>query len=177
MWRQRARQNWFQSGDRNTKFFHAKASDRQSKNHIDGIFYGNGMWHEEEAEIAGIFVYYYTGLLSSSLPTDFEEILHAVRLKVLGEMNANLARVFHKGEVHQALMQMYPLKAPSPNGMPPLFYKHFWSTCERVVCKTVLDFLNHGISPPNFNQTHVVLVPKLKSQNMLLILDLLVYAT
>ena len=56
MWRQRARQNWFQSGDRNTKFFHAKASDRQSKNHIDSIFDGNGMWHEEEAEIVGIFV-------------------------------------------------------------------------------------------------------------------------
>ena len=162
----RARQNWFQSGDRNTKFFHAKASDRQSKNHIDGIFYGNGMWHEEEAEIAGIFVYCYTGLFSSSLPTDFEEILHAVRPKVLGELNANLARVFHKGEVRQALKQMYPLKAPSLNGMPPLFYKHFCSTCERVVCKIVLDFLNHGISPPNFNQTHVVLVPKLKSQNM-----------
>ena len=70
--------------------------------------------------------------------------------------------MFHKGEVRQALKQMYPLKAPGPNGMPPLFYKHFWSTCERVVCKTVLDFLNHGISPPNFNQTHVVLVPKVK---------------
>ena len=26
----------------------------------------------------------------------------------------------------------------------------------------VLDFLNHGISPPNFNQTHVVLVSKVK---------------
>ena len=30
------------------------------------------------------------------------------------------------------------------------------------MCKTVLDFLNHGIYPPNFNQTHVVLVPKVK---------------
>ena len=96
MWRQRARKNWFQCGDRNTKFFHAKALDRQSKNHIDGIFYGNGVWHEEEAEIAGIFVDYYTGLFSSSSPMDFEEILHAIEPKVSREMNADLSVSFMK---------------------------------------------------------------------------------
>ena len=122
MWRQRARQNWFQGGDRNTKFFHAKASDRQSKNHIDGIFDGNGVWHEEEAEIAGIFVDYYTGLFSPSLPVDFEEILHVVEPKVSREMNTNLSHEFHEDEVRKALKQMYPLKAPGPDGMPPLFY-------------------------------------------------------
>ena len=162
MWRQRARQNWFQGDDRSTKYFHAKASDRQSKNHIDGIFYGNGAWHEEEAKIANIFTEYYTGLFSSSQSVEFEELIHAIQPKVLREMNADLAHEFHEGEVRKALKQMYPLKTPSPDGMPPLFYQHFWSTCERVVCKTVLDFLNHGVSPPNFNQTHVVLVPKVK---------------
>ena len=105
---------------------------------------------------------YYTGLFSSSLPKDFEEILHAVGLKVLGEMNADLAREFHEGEVHKALKQMYPLKASGPDGMPPLFYQHFWSTCGCVLCNTVLAFLNNGISPPNFNQNHVVLFPKFK---------------
>ena len=162
MWRQRARQNWFQGGDRNMKFFHAKASDRQSKNHIDDIFYGNGVWREEEAEIARIFVEYYTDLFSSSIPVDFKEILYIVGPKVLGEMNASLACMFHECEVYQALKQMYPLKARGPDGMPPLFYQHFWSTCGCVVCKTVLDFLNRGISPPNFNQTHIELVPKVK---------------
>ena len=28
------------------------------------------------------------------------------------------------------------------------------------VTKTFLDFLNSSISPPNFNQTHIVLIPK-----------------
>ena len=28
--------------------------------------------------------------------------------------------------------------------------------------KTVLDFLNAGISPPNFHDTYIVLVPKRK---------------
>jgi len=31
-----------------------------------------------------------------------------------------------------------------------------------VVTKTVLDFLNSGVSPPNFNDTYIVLIPKCK---------------
>ena len=91
-------------------------------------------------------------------------------------MNADLAREFHEGEVRKALKQMFPLKASSLDGMPPLFYQHFWSTYGRVVCKMVLDFLNHGISPPNFNQTHVVLVPKVKKPKYVTDFSLLVYA-
>ena len=36
MWRQRSRINWFQNGDRNTSFFHPKASARQRKNFMNG---------------------------------------------------------------------------------------------------------------------------------------------
>ena len=31
-----------------------------------------------------------------------------------------------------------------------------------MVTKTVLDFQNSGISPPNFNETHIVLISKCK---------------
>ena len=61
-----------------------------------------------------------------------------------------------------ALKQMYPLKALGPDGMPPLFFQHFWPTCGDVVSITVLDFLNQGISWPNFNETHIVLISKVK---------------
>ena len=46
--------------------------------------------------------------------------------------------------------------------MPPIFFQHFWSTCGEVVTSTVLDFLDHGMSPPNFSETHIVLIPKIK---------------
>ena len=59
---------------------------------------------------------------------------------------------------------MYLLKVPGPNGInpPPLFFQHFWPTCGDMVSKMVLDFLNYGISPLNFNETHIVLIPKVK---------------
>ena len=57
---------------------------------------------------------------------------------------------------------MYPLKVPGSDVMPPLFFQHFWPTIGDVVIKIVLDFLNAGISPPNFHDTHIVLVPKCK---------------
>ena len=31
-----------------------------------------------------------------------------------------------------------------------------------VVTKTILDFLNNGLAPPKFNETHIVLIPKIK---------------
>ena len=56
---------------------------------------------------------------------------------------------------------MYPLKAPGPDGMPPLFFQHFWPLIGNVVTKTILNF---GIVPPKFNETHIVLIPKIKEQ-------------
>lgn len=47
--------------------------------------------------------------------------------------------------------------------MPPLFYLHYWSVVGNCVTQTVLNFLNHGIILPKFNQTHIVLIPKVKN--------------
>ncbi|KAK9995712.1 hypothetical protein SO802_020398 [Lithocarpus litseifolius] len=77
-------------------------------------------------------------------------------------MNHMLVGDFIADECRRALKKMYPLKASGPNGMPPLFFQHFWPTCGEVVTKTILDFLNLRIVPPNFNDTHIVLIPKIQ---------------
>ena len=43
MWNQRSRALWLKWGDRNTKFFHASASQRRRKNWIAGLQDPNGM--------------------------------------------------------------------------------------------------------------------------------------
>ena len=43
MWLQRSRINWFREGDRNTRYFHSKASARYQNNLIDGMEDLNGV--------------------------------------------------------------------------------------------------------------------------------------
>ena len=87
MWRQRARLNWFQGGDRNTSFFHAKASLRQRKNLIEGLMDANGVRQEDKCKIEEIVVEYYNNLFTSSSPSDFSELLQAIQPKVTLLMN------------------------------------------------------------------------------------------
>ena len=50
-WRQRSRISWMQSGDRNTRFFHEKASARYKKNFIKGLMDENGVWLEGDKHV------------------------------------------------------------------------------------------------------------------------------
>ena len=58
---------------------------------------------------------------------------------------------------------MHLKKSPESDDMPPFFYQHFWSLSGKCVTKAVLDFLNLGIIPPKFNETHIILIPKIKN--------------
>ena len=47
--------------------------------------------------------------------------------------------------------------------MPPFFCQHFWSLSGEYVAKAVLNYLNLGITPPKFNETHIILILKIKN--------------
>ena len=46
MWKQRSRNRYLKEGDRNTSFFHTKASNRKQQNWIQGLEDDNGVWRE-----------------------------------------------------------------------------------------------------------------------------------
>ena len=125
IWHQWSRINRFQSRDRNTGFFHAKASSRQKKNDMEGLLDARGVWQENEEVMGEIVLDYYTDLFTSSNLIDFDEILGAMQPRVTSSMNQKITMEFIADGVNMALKQMYPLKAPGPDGMPPLFYQHF----------------------------------------------------
>ena len=162
MWRQRSRISWLKHGDKITSFFHTKASSKYQQNTIQGVLDESSCWQSEEERIGNTFEEYYANLFTTSHPEVSEELLHFIHKKVSDPMNAILTWNFQASEMDSALKHMFPTSAPSLDGMPPIFYHKFWPMVRPVVIKTVLDFLNLGITPPHFNETHIVLIPKVK---------------
>ena len=117
----------------------------------------------DENGIANILVDFYQNLFASSSPNQIEEALEATTMVVMEEMNLELVAPFEKAEVDMALKQMDPLKAPGPDGMPPLFFQQFWPTTGDEVAEAILTCLNTGSIPPSINRTLITLIPKVKS--------------
>ncbi|XP_073046081.1 uncharacterized protein [Primulina eburnea] len=71
-WNQRARVNWLQNGDRNTKFFHTTASQRKRTNCIKCLLSDNGEWCTSIQDLANISKDYFEKLYASNQPSTFD---------------------------------------------------------------------------------------------------------
>ena len=148
MFHQRSRHLWITNGDRNTSFFHQKASNRKERNSIRGIICENGVWQEDDQIMERVILNYFTGIFQTNGQMDTTAVIEAIEPVVTGPMNEYLCQTFQAEEFHKALKQMHPKKSPGPDGMPPLFYQRFWSLLGECVTNAVLDFLNLGNIPP-----------------------------
>ena len=164
MWSQRSRTLWLKNGDNNTKFFHCWATKRHRKNKIRGIMDENNTWRVELEKITLVLVNYYREIFSTSRPNPQWPQLEHISSMITEEMNSALTDTFTAFEVKESLKQMAPLKAPGPDGMPPLFFQHFWGVVDAHVTNSVLSWLNSTIIPYLLNNTFITLIPKIKNQ-------------
>ena len=65
MWNQRSRALWIKWGDRNTKFFHATASQRRRRNRIVGLQDLDGVWQEDQGRIESTILEYFANIFKS----------------------------------------------------------------------------------------------------------------
>lgn len=163
--KQRSKMAWMKKGDRNTHFFHAKATTRAQHNKATELQDRNGTKWNQRNKIAEIVGEYVRDLFSTTNPEegDVEEVLNAIEPRLTHGANQDLARPFTQKEVSDALSIMYPLKSPGPDGFPVIFYNKYWSIIGSSVSSYVMDFVNNYNLPPVLNFTYVVLIPKVKS--------------
>jgi hypothetical protein len=159
-WRQRAHVNWLQNGDKNTAFFHAACRERAKKNRIGRLRREDGGWMEGEEEERAFIANYFSLLFRSNGGHISQQLLNVVDSRVSPDMNASLMRVFTGEEVKVALDSIGDLKASGPDGMPSIFYKNFWDIVGDKVVHEVLGVLNGGPMPEEWNDTNIILIPK-----------------
>jgi hypothetical protein len=133
-WRQRAKENWLRYGDRNTKFYHASANSKRSRNYVRQITdEGGQLWETTEA-VGEAFVGYFTRLFSAGPAGDLDPCIQYIQSQVTEEMNFELMRPFTADEIQFALFQMAPLKAPGPDGLNASFFQTNWAIMGDEVC-------------------------------------------
>ncbi|XP_024156414.1 uncharacterized protein LOC112164456 [Rosa chinensis] len=161
-WRQRSKVTWLKEGDRNTSYFHRKTENRKRKNMLQGLFDEDGQWHDDDSGIAGVVADYFAKMFMAS-EIDYEAVdktLEAIIPVVTPVMNIQLCAPYTRDEVSSALFQMYPTKSPGPDGMPPLFFQHYWEHIGDDVFEAVQSFLQTGQLLKQINFTHICLISK-----------------
>ncbi|KAL9665924.1 hypothetical protein QQ045_000245 [Rhodiola kirilowii] len=169
LWRQRSRVAWLKEGDRNTAFFHSKASHRRSVNKIQKLnFEGNE--YTELPNIIKMTEVLFQRLYSSDQvgeEVDWNSELEVIPRVITEEMAAELLRPCTREEIKSAIFQMAPIKSPDVDGYPALFYLRFWNWIGDSVCSEINEFFCREHLDSRLNEIRITLIPKCKDAKRL----------
>ena len=90
MWKQRSHNSWLKEGDRNTRYFHCKANQRNMCNQILGLEDDSGFWVDDEEPMGAMVEEYLANIFTTFDPTSFDNILNCVAPTVTPNMNLGL---------------------------------------------------------------------------------------
>ncbi|XP_062012177.1 uncharacterized protein LOC133728759 [Rosa rugosa] len=161
-WRQRSR---LKEGDRNSAFFHRRASNRRSKNTINGLLSPTSVWHDHPATLQHMLFDYYSQIFTREAMDDeaISTIFRATPMKVTTTMNEDLNLPYSDEENKAALFQMHLSKSPGPDDMSPFFYQKYWHIVGVDVCLAIRYFLKKGEIWEESNFTQICSIPKIKN--------------
>jgi hypothetical protein len=94
---------WLHEGDRNTKYFHRKASSRHKTNRIQKLKRGDGTWTSDTREMEGMARDFFQNLYTCEDDTNPDIVTSLMRECVHDHMNETLCETFTEKEIRDAL--------------------------------------------------------------------------
>ncbi|XP_074318424.1 uncharacterized protein LOC141655234 [Silene latifolia] len=163
-WKQRAKSDFSLNDGLHTAFFFNRAKTRQRRLRILSLKDDSGSWTSLDSELSLLITNHFQNLFTSTQPTtSFPELEDLSFPQLHGSQQGYLSKAFTPNDVSKAFYDMNPNKSPGPDGFPPRFYQLFWHTINEDISSAVLGFLNNGLLPPAWNNTHIVLIPKVNN--------------
>jgi len=128
-WRHKSRSLWLSSEDRNTKIFQRQDKSRIWRNEVKEITKDDGRKIDDSQQIQVESKIHFETLLKEYNNTDInveENLLQNISSVISQEDNDKFKQEVTEKELHEALFQLHPDKAPGPDGLSVHFYQNFW---------------------------------------------------
>ncbi|XP_039053456.1 uncharacterized protein LOC120195524 [Hibiscus syriacus] len=138
IWCQKSRVKWVKEGDRNTRFFHLSALNRNRINEINSLKV-EGVELTDTAHIkshvSDFFKRFYSTI--TTLEVGGFDLIFAM---LSTEQRDSLEEIFSEKEVWVAISSSASDKAPGPDGFTMGFFKKYWPMFKEQIMKFVCDF-------------------------------------
>ncbi|KAH1090552.1 hypothetical protein J1N35_017809 [Gossypium stocksii] len=164
-WAQILRIQWFKGGDRNTCFFHVRATSRLKKNKIKGLNDSNGNWMSDTNNICRVAWNYFHNLFKSKASNHDDNYLNYIQKSVTQNVNNMLARQIMDNDILEAFNQMDPCKTPGIYGLSGTCFKENWDMVGKDVLTHCRDILDSNKDISSLNDTMIIFIPKIKDPN------------
>jgi hypothetical protein len=158
-WKQRGKFRALAEGDSNTKFFHARASQRYRRNNIRALDVVGEVTVAHGAKAAALHRFY-SELLGRAPPTRWGFCLEDLYRGCASAHGPELVAPFGDDEIKAAVSGMDRSSAPGPDGLGPSFYHAAWGTIAPDLTNLFAGFHAMQVDLSGINRAHVVLLPK-----------------
>lgn len=160
LWHLKSRELWLTIGDQNSKFFHVVAISNKRRIFIAILKNNSGEWHESWKTIGKFLIDEFSNLFHMEHTVFGQFLGDYFQPSITEEQNSILHAIPNEKEILNTVNNLHPTKASRPNGMPALFFQHFWGTVGKDVTTAIQNIFRHGCFPQGFNDTFIVLIPK-----------------
>jgi hypothetical protein len=158
-WKQRGKFRAIVEGDENSKFFHARASQRLRRNSNRTLDIGGVADAAHDAKAAALFSYY-SNLLGWRPAVQWEFDVNALYSGCPRVNGDALVGAFSPLEIEAAINSLDRASAPGPDGFGPAFYRAIWATAHPALLRLFKNFHSCSVDLERINRSHIVLLPK-----------------
>jgi len=160
LWKEKAHNQQFVSGDQNTAYFHRVSKIQAATKSISLLQDGDNVITNPTAIESHILSYFQTIFSmdnNCAQNTLVDDTIHSLVIYVDNQL---LLRFPLHDKIKEAVFALNDDGAPGPDGFGGHLYQTYWDIFGTNVVQSVQEFFLGGVLPPNINSNMIVLIPK-----------------